>query len=69
MVLMVTHDLAKVKSRVRSPPPAPEHNAGILLGEDTAFQAVGRGSNPRARSTYLRRRKHVLGILRKQGPN
>ena len=25
-------------------------NAGILLGEDTAFQAVGEGSNPFTRS-------------------
>ena len=31
------------------------NNAGILLGEDSAFQADGRGSNPRTRSNLLRR--------------
>jgi hypothetical protein len=27
-------------------------NAGVLLGEDTAFQAVGEGSNPFTRSIF-----------------
>ena len=58
---MVERNLAKVQTRVRFSYPAPNKlykflgyidYAGILLGEDLAFQAIRIGSNPVTRSKF-----------------